>query len=175
MKLILFLILTILSNCCYSQTDTANEMMSFVKDNYRFKYPKSWRLDTLTKLGPELFVFSPLENESDKFSENVNVSIQNLRGQIVDLAQYKQITDRQIEELATDGQIFESSIVRTNKGETFRITYAMTQGKFRLKITTVCLMNNDKAYLATFSSELDKYDNYKKIGEQIVSSFSLTN
>ena len=174
MKLILFLILTILTDCCFSQADTADQMISFAKGNYKFQYPRSWRLDTLTKLGPELFVFSPLENESDKFSENVNISIQDLRGQNIDLVQYKQITDKQVEELATEGKIFESSIAQTNKGEIFRITYAMTQGKFRLKITTVCLMNNDTAYLATFSSELDKYDNYKKIGEQILNSFSLT-
>lgn len=174
MKLTLFLILIILTNCCYSQTDTANEMISFAKDNYKFQYPKSWRLDTLTKLGPELFVFSPLEGESDKFSENINVSIQDLKGQNIDLVQYKQITDKQVEELATDSKIFESSISKTNKGEFFRITYAMTQGKFRLKITTVCFMSNGKAYLATFSSELDKYDKYKKVGEQILSSFSLT-
>ena len=149
-------------------------MISFTKDNYTFQYPKSWRLDTLTRLGPELFVFSPLEGESDKFSENVNISIQNLREQNIDLAQYKQITDRQVEELATEGKIFESSIVKTNKGEFYRITYAMTQGKFRLKITSVCFISNDQAYLATFSAELDKYDSYKKVGEQILSSFRLT-
>ena len=119
-------------------------------------------------------MFSPLENELDKFSENVNVSIQNLTGQNIDLVQYKQITDKQVTDLATDGKIFESSLVKTNKGELFRITYGMTQGKFRLKITSVCFISNDKAYLATFSSELDKYDNYKKVGEQILSSFSLT-
>ena len=148
-------------------------MIGFAKDNYRLQYPKSWRLDTLTRLGPELFVFSPLENESDKFSENVNVSIQNLGGQNIDLTQYKQITDKQVEELATEGKIFESSIAKTNKGECFRISYAMTQGKFRLKITTVCFISNEKAFLATFSAELDKYDHYKKVGEQILSSFTV--
>jgi len=174
MKLTLFLTFITLTNCCFSQADTANQMISFAKDNYKFQYPKSWRLDTLTELGPELFVFSPLEDESDKFSENVNVLIQNLRGQNIDLEKYKQITDKQVTDLATDSKIFESSILKTDKGEFFRITYAMTQGKFRIKITSVCFISNDKAYLATFSSELDKYDNYKKAGEQILRSFSLT-
>ena len=173
MKLTLFLICIIGATCCYSQGDATNQMVDFAKDKYKLQYPRSWRLDTSTKLGPELFVFSPLENESDKFSENVNVSIQNLGGQNIDLAQYKQITDKQVEDLATDGKVFESSIVKTNKGECFSITYAMTQGKFRLKITSVCFISNDKAYLATFSAELDKYDNYKKVGEQILSSFTV--
>ena len=149
-------------------------MIDFAKGDYKLKYPETWRLDTSGNLGPELFVFSPLENDTDKFSENVNVLIQNLQGQNINLEQYKQITEKQLADLATDGKIYESSILKTDKGEFFRITYAMTQGKYRIKITSICFIRNDKAYLATFSSELDKYDNYKEFGEQILSSFSLT-
>ena len=174
MKLTLFLTFITLTSCCFSQADTANQMIVFAKDNYKLQYPKSWRLDTSRKLGPELFVFSPLEDETDKFSENVNVLIQDLTGQNIDLEKYKQITDKQVTNLATDSKIFESSILKKDKGVFFRIIYSMTQGKFRIKITSLCFISNDKAYLATFSSELDKYDKYKKVGEQILSSFSLT-
>jgi len=174
MKLAFLLGFTTLATCCFSQADTTNRMLDFAKGDYKLKYPETWRIDTSGNLGPALFVFSPLENETDKFSENVNVLIQNLEGQNIDLGKYKQITDKQLTDLATDSKIYESSISKTDKGEFFRITYAMTQGTFRIKITSICFIRNDKAYLATFSSEFDKYDNYKKIGEEILSSFSLT-
>src|SRR6187397_2716847 len=119
-------------------------------------------------MGTEFFVFSPLENETDKFSENVNGLIQDLSGQIIDLEKYKQITEKQLADMATDGKVFESSIIKADGKEYFKIIYAMTQGKFRLKITTVCFIKNDKAYLATFSAELDKYEQYKKTGEEIL-------
>jgi hypothetical protein len=173
MKLGFFLFFSILVDCCFSQAGPTTRMIDFAKGDYKLKYPETWRLDTSGSLGPELFVFSPLENDTDKFSENVNVLIQNLQGQNINLEQYKQITDKQLSDLATDGKIYESSILKTDKGEFFRITYAMTQGKYRIKITSICFIRNDKAYLATFSSEFDKYDNYKEVGEQILSSFSL--
>jgi hypothetical protein len=125
-------------------------------------------------MGTELFVFSPLENETDKFSENVNIIIQNLSGQNINLEKYKQITERQLFDLANDCKVFESSIVKKNKKEYFKTTYAMTQGKFRLKITSICFIENEKAYLATFSSEFDKHEQYKNVGEKILNSFCLT-
>ncbi len=173
-RLILFLVLSTLTNYCFSQTGRTVKLLNFAKDSYKFEYPNSWRLDTTKKIGAELFIFSPLENEADKLSENVNIMIQDLSGKNIDLGRYKQITDQQVMELATDGRIFESSISKKNKEELYKITYAMTQGNFRLKITSVCYIKNDKAYLATFTSEFDKYDNYRKIAEQILNSFAVT-
>jgi len=174
MKLILVLVFLVLTHCCFAQGDAATPMLDFSKNNYTLQYPGSWRLDTSGQFGTELLIFSPLESESDKFSENVNVMVQNLQGQNVDLAKYKQRSDQEIADLATDGKIFESSILKNDKGEFFKIVYAMSQGKFRLKITSVCFIRNDKAYLATFTSEFDKYDNYKNTAEQILTSFRLT-
>ena len=97
--------------------------------------------------------------------------IQDLKGEDINLSRYKEITDKQIRDFASDGEILESSIVRKNNQEFYRITYTMSQGKFRVKITSVCFIQNEKAYLSTFSAEVDKYDAYKKTAEQILTSF----
>jgi serine/threonine-protein kinase len=125
-------------------------------------------------MGTEFIIFSPSENENDKFSENVNGLIQNLRGQDIDLGKYKEITDKQLTEMVTDCKVFESSIIKDGNKEYFRTIYSMTQGKLKLKITSICFIKNEKAYLLTFSAEFDKYEQYKKVGDEILSSFSLT-
>jgi hypothetical protein len=99
--------------------------------------------------------------------------IQNLVGQNIDLVKYKKITDGQITEMAIDGKVFELVILKSDKGEYYKITYAMTQGKFRLKITSFCYIKNDRAYLVTFTSDFGKYDQYKNTGENILNSFAL--
>ena len=172
MKLTLTSILLLFTFLCFAQTDTTKT--SFTKANYKIQFPKDWRLDTSRIMGTDFFVFSPLENDTDKFSENVNGVTQDLGGQNIDLEKYKQVTDKQLAEMATDCKVFESSIIKTDDKEYFKTTYAMTQGKFRLKITSICFIKTGKAYLATFSSELDKYDKYKKVGEEILNSFCLT-
>lgn len=172
-KLTILSALCITTNCCVSQTGATAKLVDLIKDNYKLKYPNSWKLDTTKEIGPELFIFSPLENQADLFSENVNVIVQDLSGQNIDLAKYKQITDQQVMNLAPDGKIFKSLILKKDKQDLYKITYAMTQNKLRLKITSICFIKNNKAYLITFSSEFDKYDTCKKVGEQILNSFAV--
>jgi hypothetical protein len=174
MKLIQTLTLLALTYSAFSQIDKSIEKINFSKNNYKIQYPKSWSLDTSRVMGSEFFVLSPLEKDADKFRENAGLVIQNLAGQNIDLEKYKKNTEGQITEMATEGKVFESVVLKSDKGEYYKITYAMTQGKFRLKITTLCYIKNDKAYLITFTSELDKYDQYKKTAEEILNSFSLT-
>jgi len=173
-KLIAVLILLMSATQGFSQKESAAELTEFTGKNYKLQYPASWTLDTSKSLGPAIFFFSPPENADDKFRENVNVVIQDLRGEDINLARYKEITDKQVKDLASDGEILESSILRKNSQEFYRITYLMSQGKFRVKITSVCFIQNEKAYLSTFSAEVDKYDAYKKTAEQILASFKVS-
>ena len=145
------------------------EMTDFNHPNFKLQYPDSWEIDTSGAWGAEVMLFAPLENEEDNFRENVNVLIQDLTGQNVNLELFKEITESQINTLATEGHIIDSSI----KGDEYRITYTMTQGMFKLKITTMCVIQNEKAYVITFTSELDKYDQYKMTGTDILASFTL--
>jgi hypothetical protein len=173
-KLTAFLVFIAMANSCFSQQGKTNGMKYFTNDDFRLQYPESWELDTSEQWGTAVMLFSPIENEVDKFSENVNVLVQNLAGQNIDLEKYKQITEQQIATLATDGKIVESAIVRTTEGEHFRIIYTMTQGMFKLTTTSVCFIRDEKAYLVTFSSETAQYEHYKKTGEEILASFTLT-
>ena len=51
----------------------------------------------------------------------------------------------------------------------------MTQGKYRIKVTSICFIKNDKAYLVTFGSMIDKYEQYQKYGEEILNSIESIN
>ena len=172
MKLFSTTIFLLLTSFCFAQTDTSKSI--HFKDNYKVEFPKSWKLDTSRVMGTAFFIFAPLENQADNFRENINVIIQDLAGQNINLENYKTITDKQISDYASEPTIFESEIKKGLNKEYFRIVYAMIQGKLRLKITSVCFIKDDKAYLITFTTDFEKYDLYKKTGEEILSSFHLT-
>lgn len=157
----------------FSNSNTTSAMVDYLHPEFKLQYPETWDIDTSRQWGAEVMLFAPLENDSDKFRENVNVVIQDLTGQNIDLDMYKQITDQQITTLAPDGVIIESSIINAERGKHYRITYTMTQDIFRLKITSVCFIHNDKAYLVTFTAESDKYEAYKTTGDKILDSWEL--
>ena len=173
MKMTCIITLLTFATYCYSQTSPTTQDAEYGNESYQIKYPKTWQLDASKAIGTDLLLFSPLENESDKFRENVNIMIQDLGGQNIDLEKYKLITENQLANLATDVKVFESKIIKADNDRFYKTAYAMTQGKFTLRITSICFIRDDKAYLATFTSEIDKYDSYKAIGEKILNTFSL--
>jgi PsbP len=171
MKSLLTLTLSVLSFWSIAQTSSKNTILSFKKENYSIQYPKTWSLDTSGLMGSKLFLFSALENESDKFKENVNVMVQDLGGQDISLAQYAEISEPQIKSLLTDAKIYESTVITTAKVPYYKLMYSMKQGLFTLKIESLCYIKNRKAYLITFCAEFDKFDLFKNEGEQILKSF----
>ena len=173
MTLPVFLLLTALCNYSFTMQNVSIGMKNFTHTEFSIEYPDSWTLDTAGSWGEAVGIYSPLENPEDKFSENLNVLIQDLGGQAIDLEGYKQITDQQITQLAPNGKIIESTIVTGNGDDFYRIIYTMTQAEFNLKITSICHIQNGKAYLVTFSAEEDQFEKYKTEGEKILASFRL--
>ncbi len=171
MKIWLTISLLGLSTFCLSQTTTPN--IVFSSKSFKISFPTSWQLDTTKNMGAECFIFSPLENEKDNFRENVNVMIQDLSGSQIDLEKYKQITEQQLKQYDATAQVFESSIIKQSGGNFYKVLYSMTQNKNKLKITSVCFIKNEKAYLITLTTKIETYEKYKKIGEDILNSFSL--
>jgi len=172
MKLRTLLLPFVLLQHCFAQTAPSLEK-TFKENNFKIQYPETWELNTSKSMGTEIILFSPLENTEDKFRENVNVLIQDLTGQNIDLKKYKQITDDQLVQMATNPEVEESVVIKEDGREFYQVTYSMTHSNFRLKITSFCFISNDKAYLATFSAEFHTYDEYQQVGLEILNSFSI--
>ena len=173
MSRMLFFILIAAVNLCSAQKNSSILMSDFIHRDFILQYPETWKADTSKQWGAEVMIFSPIENETDKFSENVNVLIQDLGDQPVSLEYYKEVTEQQISLIATDANIIESTIKKSANGEFYRFTYTMSQGVFKLKITSECYIHNGNAYLLTFTAEIDKFDDYRVIGEKMLDSFEL--
>ena len=168
---ILFILLV--SYHCFSQVNDTNLTNKFSFEGFNIKFPSSWTIDSTGIMGTKLIMFAALEDEADKFRENVNIIIQDLKGQDVDFEKYKQISETQIRTILVNGKIIQSVIYKSGKEAFYKINYEMTQNNFRLNITSLCYMKKEQAYLATFTCESAKYEQYKKLGEAILNTFSV--
>ena len=65
---------------------------TFDQPNYSIQYPLSWNLNQ-NQMGTSFIILSPMESEQDKFSENVNLVIQDMTGKDIDLDKYTKISE----------------------------------------------------------------------------------
>ena len=172
MKLLLtftFLSIAFFSSC-QNLKDTSST--TYAKGNYKIEFPKNWELDTSNASAVEFSLYSPRENISDNFSENVNLIIQNLVGQNISLDKYAEISERQIKTNAIDLHDFSSRKIKTNKNEFYELEYKMTFKTYKLHTIQHYFVENEKAMVLTLTSEINKPEEIQKIGNKIIKSFS---
>ena len=154
----------------YAQTSDTPHKVEYSKKNYVIEYPSTWKMDTSKSFGTEFTLFSPKENKEDKFSENINLIIQDLAGKSIDLDKYAQLSEEQIRTNAKDLKGLNKIKTRSEPNEFYKFTFEMTYGAFILNTEQYYFVKDEKAYVITFSSETGKS---KIIGQKILNSFKL--
>ena len=141
--------------------------------NYSISYPSDWTVDQTNQMGTDFIILSQLTSESDLFSENVNLIVQDLTGYDLDLAAYTQLSIDQIKALITDAELISSEKINGAENDFQKVIYTGRQGQYQLKFEQYYLVENNKAYVLTLTCEIDQFDSYQKQGEQILNSFKL--
>lgn len=178
-KLLTSILLLTFITCGQAQnsSDTAKginpKWKAFDRANYSIQYPSEWELNQSGQMGTAFILFSPLESKNDQFKDNINLLIQDLAGHNIDLDKYAEISEGQIKTMITNSTLIESKRIKSGSGEHHRMIFTGDQGIFHLRFDQYYWINNDKAFVLTFTCEKDKFSQYKEVGELILNSFVL--
>lgn len=146
---------------------------NYKKNNYSIKYPETWQLDLSGQFNTSFILLSEQETETDSFRENINLLIQDISAYNLTLADYVKLSEEQVKNMITNSIIIENKRITNAKGEYQHIIYTGTQGKLNLRFEQYYWVLNKKAYILTFTCELESKKEMKAIGEQILTSFNL--
>jgi len=184
MKSIIISALTLITLTFYSYGNASSSVESNAKKvaddwktlnqtTYSIQYPSTWELNQSRERGTSFILFSPLESNEDKFKENVNLLVQDLTGHNIDLNKYAEISEGQVKTMITNSTLIESKRIKNGSDEYHKMIYTGDQGVFHLKFEQYYWVANEKAYILTFTSEQDKFADFKEIGENILNTFRL--
>ncbi len=154
-----------------SQSDI--EFKQIIEDDYSISYPNDWELGKSGLMGTSFIVFSPLVSEQDQFRENVNLLIQDLSAYNIDLDMFVEISEGQIKTMIKNGNLLQSERLKKGDQEYQKVIYTGDQGNYKLKFEQYYLVKNNNAYILTLTCETQEFDDYHKIGENILDSFKL--
>lgn len=142
-----------------------------LKYGFSIKYPSTW--EKKEKLKDIIVVFlAPLENESDKFRENLSLMISNLFTQTIDLYDYVNFSIDQLREAILDFRLFEKTQTKIAKIPAYKIVYSGKRKQLNIKIMQYYAIKKNKVYLITYTAKKDKFELYFKIIKKIIKSFS---
>ena len=165
MKNIILFISVFISIQTFSQ-----DLKTVKTSDYEISYPSDLRFDDSKTRNTEFIIYTEKENESDLFLENINLLIQNVKEYKIDLNQYIKITEKQVKE---NGTLIESKRTNLNKSEVHVLTYEANFSGKNLKFHQYILVKNEKAYVLTYTAEIDKFDVFFPEVIKIFNSFSI--
>lgn len=169
-------ILLVLVFGCVSKEES-NELTKDWKteetSDYRIQFPEEYTLDKSEQMGTKFILFSELKNDEDKFKENINLMVQDLKGMNLNLDKFSEISINQIKTMITNSNIEYSTKEKNKDGDFFHIIYTGSQGIFNLKFEQYYFMKNEKAFFITFTSEISEYENYSSTAKMILNTFKL--
>lgn len=169
------------TNAQINQAHSQQPLKTFVTyDNssfgIRFEIPSDWKKITL--ITDKLAVISFLHSEN--FSErtpnpSISISIEKLEN-ITSLGQYITIADRLLNTTLNGFHIVQSQPTTLAGLPANQRAFTIIQASTGLNIDSyqVITLNNNKAYIITYTSEATKYSNYLPIFQKLVSSFQIT-
>ena len=171
-----------------AQQQTVNENINFTSYNNTelgiyLQYPANWSKmeekfdDNVNVIS---FISTP-ENDTDTFTENVNIAIEPLQNESITLEEYSNTT------LAALSNVFENfSLINKENTNLYgvpaiKIIFSITQPQITdqsrdidtikqipMKIMQILSVKEGKAYVIIYSAEEAKYDDYLPIIEKMI-------
>lgn len=155
------------------QPTNKDDCKTLTTNEYSIDYPANWDLDKSGQMGTSFFLFSKQSSPQDRFRENVNLMVQNLKGMHIDLDKYVEISENQIKSMIQNSNLILSKRLTANGNSFHQVAYTGDQGSFKLKFEQYYWVINEKAYVLTLTCEASQFDAYSEIGEKILSSFRI--
>lgn len=138
---------------------------------YSINYPASWLVDSSGFLGGDVFIKSPKQDSLDRFSENVNVFVQDLKGKGYDLLRMGNESEEQIRNMVNDAVIIESRLDTAASTPCYRLSFKGQQGKFSLLTIQRYYLKEDIGIAVTFTMEATKEGQFENLSTSILDSF----
>jgi hypothetical protein len=146
---------------------------SIEETDYSIQYPEIFTLNKPGQMGMDFVLMSEQTSKQDLFRENVNLTIQDLTGQNIDLNKYVEISENQIKTMVTEVNLIESKRLTDKNKELQKVIFTGKQGQFDLKWLQFYWVENNKSYVLTLTCEINQYDNYVSVGENIMNTFKI--
>lgn len=156
--------------------NSERNFISYTNNDYQFdiKYPPNWTRQELNDpITGEIVVFtSPLESDSDLFREKVYLATEYLPSEPITLDEYSQLVLERIE-LANNSEIRSNFALEIDGLPARAIVYSRQEGGLQLKQMEVFTIKNDRIYLAIYTAQQAKFDQFLDTADRIIDSWAI--
>lgn len=140
-----------------------------VEKGIQLKYPESWRRQDLQNAitGEWVSFISTKQSPKDNFEDKLTISVNPFRGTLAD---YKKIVIEASKQGTKNISVNDATLA--NKAA-YQLVYTTSYGNNTLKNLKVFTLENNKAYVITYTAKIEDYDKFFPIAQAMIDSFEI--
>jgi len=156
----------------YGKTSDTFIGYSSIQYGISIDYPSNWEVtEDLTGV---IVSFSSLyENLQDEITENLNIVFEDLSLSPVSLDSYMEISLQQLESVVDGYNLISSSQTLLSNNSAYEVVYTGSYGGRTLKWMQVFAIEDDAAYIITYTAELESYPDFLDAVQRMLDSFRI--
>jgi len=138
----------------------------------KIKYPQNWEMQNINNpiTGEVVAFLSPKQGNANKSPEKLTISVEDFSGT---LDEFSNSSIKDIKNHMTDAKIVNrSSAILSHKLANQLVFTGKDEGS-RLKNLQVFTLKADKAYVITYTAEIDNYDDFIQKADSMIKSFEI--
>jgi hypothetical protein len=143
------------------------------QNGYSIQYPADWRLENTGQGNTVFFLFAPSQGAQDSFKENINLTMESLRGNNVSLEKFNELSLQKLKAEVVNFAVVESKKLENADGSFWRSVFTGDLNGYHFQFEQYYFLKNDNAYVLTFVSEVNEFKTYRTTAEDIMNSFSI--
>ncbi|MBW4642995.1 MAG: protein kinase [Goleter apudmare HA4340-LM2] len=152
----------------------ATDLLVYGNSTYgiKIKYPQDWERQDINNIitGEVVTFLPPKVVGNNQFQEKVTISVENFTGTLEESSQSfrKEISNN----LSAAKLIDEQSVTLANK-QGKQLIFTGKMGTDSLKSWQIWTLKNDKAYIIIYTANIEDYEKFIPVAEQVVKSFEI--
>lgn len=156
-----------------SDFELPNDFLTYNNYGVKIGYPNHWTKTDNPYEKVIVFFSSPLESSTDKFSENINIVIEDVSFYYSNLDEYKDYTIKNMPKFVKNFKLISSSRVAINELPASEMVFSSRQEGIDLKQLQITTIKDNKAYILTYSAESDNYAQYLDEVNNMINSLEI--
>jgi serine/threonine-protein kinase len=147
---------------------------NYENHNYgiKIKYPQSWEIQNINNpiTGEVVTFWSPKQYNMNRLQEKLTISVENFSGT---LDEFRESSIKDIKNHMIDAKIVNTNSTLLSHKFANQLVFTGKDGKSRIKNLQVFTLEDDKAYVITYTATIDNYDDFLQTAENMIKSFEI--
>jgi eukaryotic-like serine/threonine-protein kinase len=153
---------------------TKENLLTYENSSFgmKIKYPETWsRQDTENPVTSEVVTFlPPKQSQTDTFTEKLTLSVADFAGTLEESTKF---FNEDINKHLPEAKIIEQTATTLSHKPARKIIFSGKDGEKSLKTLQIWTLKGDKAYLLTYTANIDDYDKFIQCANEMIKSFDI--